>query len=232
MDYRKRLIMSIIEEVPIISVWRLSKISFILDNKLNWMAFEWSKEWYAPTPVDIASTLEELLMEEYIGYKLCPKISVVALKSVNNNRILRKKVREVVQETFALSPMELLERVYELKGMKPDCWTCEIEMLIEEVNKGKRDAMRELIGRLTEQYSDAIKLLPFMSLNKLEEALVKIAKERDLRSSIFILIGLLQDLRDAASLGNVKEIIRARKRLLDSLRLFIDNSFPKDLMSP
>jgi len=217
----QELIVSTLKLVDKIGLWRLTKILYYIDKKHDLQSFFWSHKWYSPTLCDITAALEDLVAQGIVGYKLCPKLSTLLLKPINTNEEVLDMIRDDVKRLRTLSSVELLERVASIDGRSVECWFCELESLYEEVRRGDRCALKELIGRITDRYSSAILELPFMSVNEIEEATWRSVQndysQEFLVEVLLILEGLDRSIREE----ELTEIVKLRKRFLDLLKLYL-----------
>ncbi len=226
------VIMGVLQKVNMISVWRLTKILFIVDKRSDLMAFNWSSKWYSPTTCDVKEHLEELIGEELVGYKLCPPYYLLALNKVKLPKDVERVV-EGVEKLAKLSPLKLLELVAELKGVERRCWECELEELLIEVQKGDKCAAKELMERILERYRKAIMVLPFLYVNDLEGALLNAIDKMDSSKVLFSILVLLENLERAVEEGDVEEIIMLREKILSTLKFYLGiKATPENLLIP
>ncbi|ADM27594.1 conserved hypothetical protein [Ignisphaera aggregans DSM 17230] len=153
---------------------RIMKLLFLVDaearKRLGYTVtgVNWRRWFYGPFSRDVLEVLDELVWEGRLAVDSGPEVRYIALDEPPK---LPHEIKEIVDEVvnnYGFTPLrELLKRVYDEYGVEKIGlgekiefdWDKEIIELVELVNSDE-DAVVELIGRLYDEYRDALEVLP------------------------------------------------------------------------
>lgn len=187
---------------------RLMKIVFLVDalsmkslgKRIT--SVEWRRWHYGPFSKDILDELDRLVEDGDVLTDIGPEVRYFSL---NEPPSLPSDVREVVDKVireYGFLPLrKLLERVYKEYNIREIPlgerigldWRDEIIELARSAGSDK-DALIELIGRLSEEYEEETKLLPpgLLALYALVAPYIASKREEELREITTELLDLLE----------------------------------------